>query len=491
MIRVMHIDDSGEDRKLVRTILELAGGFEFDEAENIEEMDVKLSNKPFDVIITDFWMEAFDGLTVLDHVKEHYPEIPVIFLTGTGSEEAAVLSLKQGAADYILKNPKHISRLPHIIENVIHNRQLERERLEALQKLKESEARYRSIVETGTEGVWIVNKQWATVFVNQQSLKMLGVSSKDVIGKKPIDFIFDEDKNIAALHFKQCENKQVAKFDARLLKPDGSQLWVMISLKPLWDEAGIFNGALAMLTDISERKKMESDYKQLSEQLRSYNHLSRMLIHRLYNLKEEQDNYLARTLQNEIGQSFSNIKMVLSSISQMLSEPSSRELLEKMQNQITELSALIDSSVNTLQRLCADLHPAVLDNTGIVATIESQAKDFAAKNNLKCNLTMPQIEVNLPMEAKISMFRIFQETLSNILRHANANCVSVNLVENANSAMLEVSDDGIGFDPATLSDDKALGLIGMRERAELCGGSIEIFSAPAKGTTVRVLMPKK
>src|SRR3990172_1120054 len=150
-IRILYVDDNPLDRELVRHALEREhGGFQVVEATSREQFEARLAEGGFDLVLTDFNILGFEGLQVLDAVRARYPRVPVIVVTGTGSEEVAVEAMKQGAADYVIKTPKHIRRLPHTIRAAIERRQAE-------EALRESEQRFRELAEHIREVFWMTD----------------------------------------------------------------------------------------------------------------------------------------------------------------------------------------------------------------------------------------------------------------------------------------------------------------------------------------------
>lgn len=195
-IRILYIDDYQLDRELVKDVLEKEhGGFEVTEASNKQEFEALLKNREFDVVLSDFNIAGFEGLQVIDAVRTHDSDIPVIIVTGTGSEEIAVKALKQGASDYVIKRPKHIRKLPQTIFAVIEKKILEEQRRKAESFLKESEKKYRSLFENMMNGyaycrmIFEQNKPQDYVYldVNKAFERLTGL--KKVLGKRVSEVI--------------------------------------------------------------------------------------------------------------------------------------------------------------------------------------------------------------------------------------------------------------------------------------------------------------
>jgi len=143
-----------------------------------------------------------------------------------------------------------------------------------------------------------------------------------------------------------------------------------------------------------------------------------------------------------------------------------------------------------VRAICSGLRPGILDDLGLAAAIEWQANDFASRNGVRCKVSVPPVDLHMDGDRATAAFRIFQECLTNVIRHAQAKAVRVSLSQEEENILLIVEDDGIGFRESDLSNSfGSLGLLGMKERAQFCGGDVQISSSPGNGTTVTVRVP--
>jgi signal transduction histidine kinase len=149
----------------------------------------------------------------------------------------------------------------------------------------------------------------------------------------------------------------------------------------------------------------------------------------------------------------------------------------------------VDVTISSVQRIVAELRPAILDDLGLVAAIEWQAQDFQRRSGIVCLCMVGQEDMNVDRERATAVFRICQEALTNVARHAYAKHVTIRLEEQAGSLLLEVHDDGQGIPQEKIADPHSLGLVGMRERAGLFGGQIEIRGRPGEGTMILLRLP--
>ncbi|HEV3197269.1 MAG TPA: MHYT domain-containing protein [Bryobacteraceae bacterium] len=215
---------------------------------------------------------------------------------------------------------------------------------------------------------------------------------------------------------------------------------------------------------------------------RSFEHL-RALASRLETVREEERRRIAREIHDELGQSLTAIKIELSSL--LFEWPPE----QKPSTRAESITRLIDQTIESVRKISTELRPGILDALGLVAAVEWAAEEFEARTGTRCRLDLPKDDLKIDQEQATAIFRIFQETLTNIARHANATQVDVRLAKENGSVSLEVHDNGIGISEERLSACESLGILGMRERALLLGGEFLVRGEPNQGTLVRVRIP--
>ena len=235
---------------------------------------------------------------------------------------------------------------------------------------------------------------------------------------------------------------------------------------------------LVVNSDITERKRAEESLILQKEQLRA-------LAERLQWVREEDRKLVARELHDQIGQILTSIKMDLTWVVRHLPEAEDKVLVR-----LAESIESINDGVKTVRKICSGLRPGILDDLGLAAAIEWQASEFTSRNDISCLVTVPPVDLHLDGDRATATFRIFQECLTNVIRHARAKSVRVELCQEEESILLIVEDDGVGFVESDLSATLgSLGLLGMKERAQFCGGNLRISSSPGNGTTITVRVP--
>jgi signal transduction histidine kinase len=247
--------------------------------------------------------------------------------------------------------------------------------------------------------------------------------------------------------------------------------------------AWVITGSVARVRRLTEAQLAES--RRAEEELqRSFRQL-RELAARLQSVREEERAMVAREIHDELGQALTAIKIDLASLIGAL-RVDQQEELEKAES----ILRLIDQTILSVRRIATELRPGILDDLGLVAAVEWAAQEFKARTGTKCNLDLPDDDIVIDQERTTAIFRIFQETLTNVTRHAEATRVDVRLGRENGNIVLEVRDNGRGIAEERLSRSRSLGILGMRERALLLGGELTISGAPGKGTIVRVLIPE-
>ena len=231
------------------------------------------------------------------------------------------------------------------------------------------------------------------------------------------------------------------------------------------------------LQDITDRKRVEENLEKSRQELRS-------LSMHLTSLREEERTLLAREIHDELGQALTALKMDLSWLSQKLPEGHG-----PLPGKIASMLKLVDTTVKTVKRLSTELRPGLLDDLGLVAAMEWQAGEFQERTGIKTELSFEPDDIMVDNDQATALFRIFQEVLTNVARHAAATRVDAYLRERDGVLELSVRDNGKGIEQTMINSSKSLGMIGMRERCHHLGGSVDIRGKPGKGTTVTVNLP--
>jgi signal transduction histidine kinase len=257
-------------------------------------------------------------------------------------------------------------------------------------------------------------------------------------------------------------------------------------IKPLVPEAlkskvsvfvELHNKNAVLAAEIAERKQAEEQLRVSQENLRA-------LAARLQSVREEERTRIAREIHDELGQSLTGLKMDLTWLTARLPKDQ-KPLISKTKS----IFRLIDDTIRSVRRISSGLRPEVLDEVGLAAAIGWQTREFQKRTGIRCKVAVPADNAGLDHERSTAAFRIFQELLTNVARHAGATRVDVAVRVEGSQLVLEVQDNGKGISKAEVDGSKSLGLLGIRERASLFGGNVSITGTRGQGTRVSVSMP--
>ena len=335
-----------------------------------------------------------------------------------------------------------------------------------------------ALLELTQDAVFIIDMEGRILFWSRGAEVMLGYTKAQAVGRIAHELLHtDLTQPFAEI---RAELLQMGHWEGDLIKTasDGRRINVSGRWALQWGKRGHPPRVLVVNSDIRERKLAEDLLVLQKEQLRA-------LAERLQSVREEDRKMVARELHDQIGQILTAIKMDMTWMARHLPQSEDKVLIR-----LAESIQSINDGVKVVRAICSGLRPGVLDDLGLAAAIEWQGSDFASRNDITCRVTVPAVDLHMDGDRATAAFRIFQECLTNVIRHAQAKSVRVDLSQEDEYILLVVEDDGIGFCAPDVSNTLgSLGLLGMRERAQFCGGDVQISSSPGHGTTVTIRIP--
>ena len=349
-LRVLHLEDDAADGELVKATL-VREGIVCDilRVEGLASFTAAIHEGQVDIILADFSLPGFDGLSALDIARVQCPDVPFIFVTGKMGEELAIEALKSGATDYVLKDK--LSRLVLAVRR-----------------------------------------------------------------------------------------------------------------------------ALAEVKERSELREAEQEIRASHKRLRD-------LFTHLETVREDERERIARELHDELGQILTALKMDLAWLGDKCRDR--RELFEKTRT----MTEIVDTTIQSVKRILMELRPAILDHLGLSASIEWQAHDFQKRTGITCELLIDPPNIVIDGGRTMTLFRIFQEALTNVVRHAEATRVTVRLEKTDEEIVLIIADDGKGITNEQLSKPRSFGILGVSERVRFWGGNVTVEGTGGSGTMMRVALP--
>ncbi|HXU76070.1 MAG TPA: PAS domain S-box protein, partial [Methylomirabilota bacterium] len=261
----------------------------------------------------------------------------------------------------------------------------------------------------------------------------------------------------------------------------GQQAYALVSKFPILDARGKVSMIGGIAVDVTDRKEAEERVRRSEEQLHE-------LAMRLQGAREEESLRIAREIHDVLGQALTSLNMDLTSLRDETDKGVDLQLRASFRRRIKAMQTLLKGTVKSVQRISSELRPGLLDDLGLSAALEWQAQEFERRTKIRCRWKRKPPLVDLNPTQSTALFRIFQEALTNVARHARARRVNLELEHQAGFLVLEISDDGKGFRESKVFTQDSLGLLGMRERANLIGAGFQIRSAPKKGTVVTVAL---
>jgi PAS domain S-box-containing protein len=327
-----------------------------------------------------------------------------------------------------------------------------------------------SVIVTDLEGI--------VTYWNEGATRLFGWQAEEVLGRPLTERVPEEAwARMAAATRALLDGGEFAG-EWEDYRKDGSRIWIDARVARITDATGTPVGLMGLSHDISDRKRAEEARREYAERLQ-------VLSRRVVEVQEEERRRLARELHDEIGQTLTAIGISL--------QPMKRSCTPAMRPHLEECIAVVDRAIQQVRHLSLDLRPSMLEDLGLVATLRWDLDRQARRVGYEARFVADPEVVRLSPAVAIAAFRVAQEALTNVARHAGARRVGVTLRLRDGSLRLAVRDDGAGFDPeATLrcaEGGRGLGLLGLRERAALLGGRLAVRSAPGRGTEVRLTVP--
>jgi two-component system sensor histidine kinase UhpB len=344
-------------------------------------------------------------------------------------------------------------------------------------RYRHTETRYKKLVEMSGDIIY-VHDQGRIVFINTTGARLLGASSPgQVLGRTFIDFVHPDYREVVLKRFRALtrDKREVRGAENKIVRLDGSVIDVQVfgTSCRYRDKPAV----QVMLRDISKRKTTEQELKTTYQELRN-------LLNSIQTLREKERMSISREIHDELGNALTVLKYDVTWLLNRLPANSSATGAKGR-----DVLARIDGIIGKVRKISTALRPGILDNLGIGAAVEWQAREFQKLSGIRCEVLLKPPAMVLDKELATTIFRIFQETLTNVLRHAQATRCRVELMELRKTVVLKVFDDGRGVKNKEIHDPTSIGFIGIRERVEHWGGRMKIHGVAGKGSAVLIAVP--
>lgn len=387
------------------------------------------------------------------------------------------------------------------------------------QALLEGEEFLRLLIENVREyAVFQLDPRGHIVSWNAGAQRLKGYRAEEVLGKYISLFYDPNEARSGKPEYNLAKAARVGecKDEGWRVRKDGSRFWASVLITAVKDSSGNLRGFLKITRDTTDRRareailteaketlelraeqraailakvnldlRQEINVRQRAERnLRKSLEQLRALAARLQLVREEERTLVAREMHDELGQACTAIKMDLAAIGRKATKRQTQIRLK-----VDSALELVDKMIFTVRKIASELRPKTLDALGLTAALEAQAQEFEDRTGIRCIVVLPREPLALDSEHSTAIFRIFQESLTNVARHAQATRVNARLEIQENQLILVVQDNGRGFDEAQLGGRRSLGLVGMQERAFLLNGEFKIEGVPFSGTKVTLRIP--
>ena len=355
------------------------------------------------------------------------------------------------------------------------------ERVRAQALLARSEARLSGIVDSAMDAIITIDESQHVVLFNAAAETMFGCPREQAIGAPLARFIPERFRQAHAGHvgsFGRAGTASRRMGGMRVvtgLRASGEEFPIDASISQLAEDGHKLY--TVVLRDVTERVRADQALRESKEELQ-------LLASEAHQAREHEQSRIARELHDELGQSLTALKMLFASLRETVAQRDGAEA-----QKLDKMGAVLDRTVAATRRIAADLRPLMLDDLGLIPAIEWLAEDFTQRHGVPCTLAIDDPELQVTAVHASAIFRIVQESLTNVARHARARRVEVRIARNDSGVTIGVRDDGVGFATDAPRAPNSRGLLGMRERAYLLGGTIAVQSVPGRGTAVEVRLP--
>jgi len=427
-------------------------------------------------------MSGFEFAVKLNKERQG-DKVPVIFLTANYYNETDVFEgYDSGAVDYIYKPllSKILLGKISVFIDLFKQKQTVKKDIEVLTEyadelikvnlaLKISEEKYRSYIDNAPDGVFILDKTGKCIEINESICRMTGYSKEDLFGMLitdlfPAEFLKENwDEIEKAFKLKEL------KTDLPVKHKNGTICWWAVVTVKLEKTRFLF-----FAKEITDRKKTEEKLKNSLSQLQQLSQHTEKAI-------ENERKLISRELHDDLGQALTAVKIDLGIIKQQVTG-------DEIINKISKVSNLVGDTIRSVQRITAQLRPEIIDDLGLEAAIGWYTNEFAQRNNIEIVLNIDQ-GLTITPDTSLLLFRILQESLTNVARHAQANRVDIKLEKIGTNIHFSISDNGVGIKESDLRSKKSFGIIGMNERSTLLGGTFKIYRGNNHGTIINLIFP--
>jgi len=523
---ILLIEDNLGDSRLIKEMLKeiTSINYRLIIAETLKEGCEEIKKNDFILILLDLNLPDSSGIKTFDTVINFAQKIPVVLVSGMQDVELSLSLIKEGAQDYITKQDLNsnllgktiqfaIERKKLLSELIIANKELafqneekekraaelviankelvfqnqEKEKradelIVANEAILQSEENFRHSISESLLGIHIISSEGETIYVNKAFLDIYKINSLEEF--RSISAINKYTPESYAQHQERKEKRkngnEVFDYEVSIVRKNAEIRHLKVSRKEvLWN--GVKHYQVINL-DITERRLAEEALNNSQQELRKF-------ASHLQNVREEEKLVLAREIHDDLGQILVALKIDLGMFKKKISRGNENINSEEILSKFDDLSNLVDNTIKSARRIMNGLRPELIELLGFEAACKSYLHDFEETHQISSQFKSTIMNLNIDLEQSVALFRILQEALTNVAKHAKAKVVKVQLSNQTNKLIMEIIDNGVGFDENNKGRQDSYGMIGMKERVFLLEGELNITSKVGKGTSIRVEIP--
>lgn len=487
--RVLLVEDNPGDAELVSLLLQSlptpAG--ELTHVDTLKRACTVLGDLEVHAVLLDLHLPDGSGVDCVASVRSVAPQVPIVVLTGIDNDALALCCLHAGAQDYLSKNELQAEALRRAIDYAVSRVQAGTERARAQQL----HSRLAAIVESSYDAIVSSTVDGIITSWNRGAERIFGYRADEALGRPVREIIRPEpDGSGPRLERRVFQARRGADAggveEVQRHHKDGRLLTLSVVTSVITDEAGATVGLAAILRDITEARRRDAELQRMAQLQAARERRITALSSRLRNLQEEERTRISREVHDGLGQLLTGLKM---DIRWLMRKAEGGTPTPALMPKLSAADAMIDQTIQTVQRIAVELRPSALDALGLPAALRDEARRFEARTGVQTEVQVTLHDALTPAAAT-GMFRIFQELLTNVARHAQASRLDITLVDDEHSWIMSVRDDGVGLPTDLGAGIGSLGLLGMTERAESLGGSFRLEALPQGGVLGSASIPK-
>ncbi|MBN3752278.1 PAS domain-containing protein [Paraburkholderia sp. Tr-20389] len=434
----------------------------------------RIQSMQFDIVLLDLGLPDTQGIGTFRTLQQHATDLPVLVLTGLEDMSVGLKAIQEGAQDYLSKRDINPSELGRAIRYAI-------ERHRIAMALKESEERFQLAVRGASAGLWDWNPQTGAVYLSTQFKEIMGYEGHELSDDSQLilDFIHPDDIERVRAHLAaHLAQKCGYEIEYRIRVKTGEYRWMHARGQALWNPSGEPYRMVGWIIDVTERRLADEALRESREELKR-------LSANIQRAREEEKTRIARELHDDLGQQLAALKIECAKNGNRAGDGGAPKSSADMSN----IYALIDQLVVSVRRIATDLRPAMLDDLGLLPAIEWFVERFSSRYPISVVQHIDAEDIDFNHDSSTAVFRIVQEALTNVARHAGASRVTLEIASSGSHCIVRIADNGHGCRNDVRPSPNSFGLIGMRERVAALSGEVIVQTAPGQGFALTVLLP--